>query len=240
MLYMAFENGLKEYLRFLLGFAYRAEDCRESAVVHTIERQRFINLVDEHKNTVEETIPDGEIKNDLMMVPRHTGPMINLEFVLIEVGKGRIKKKKISSRPDYDDISKDMFSVVVSMHEALKGIKRVETVVFPLLELKTPFLQRPDFAHNAVLLNITKLIQQLLAECTKNVKRSLTRFNQYISIFDKKIDGIILDLKKQSFALANEGEEGSENEGEAGKQKVAAENKPTTAEGSDKKAPDAP
>jgi hypothetical protein len=156
---MAFENGLKEYLRFLLGFAYRAEECRESAVIHTIERQRFINLVDEGKNTVEETIPEGEITNDLMLVPRHTAPLINLEFVLIEVGKGRIKKKKIISQPDYDDISKDMFSVVVSMHDALKGIKRVESVIFPLLELKTPFLQRPDFAHNVVLLNITKLIQ---------------------------------------------------------------------------------
>jgi hypothetical protein len=65
---------------------------------------------------------------------------------------------KIISQPDFEDIAKDMFSVVVSMHDALKGIKRVESVVFPLLELKTPFLQRPDFAHNVVLLNITKLI----------------------------------------------------------------------------------
>jgi hypothetical protein len=47
MIYNAFENGLKEYLVFLLGFAYRSEECRDSAVVHTIARQRFINLVDE-------------------------------------------------------------------------------------------------------------------------------------------------------------------------------------------------
>lgn len=42
------------------------------------------------------------------------------------------------------------------------------------------------------------------------MKRSLSRFNQYIAIFDKKTESIILDLKKASFALANEGEEGSE------------------------------
>lgn len=67
--------------------------------------------------------------------------MINLEFVLVEAGKSRLKKKmKIISQPDHDDITKDMFSVVVGMHNALKGIKRVEGVVFPLLSLKLEFL----------------------------------------------------------------------------------------------------
>ena len=147
----------------------------------------------------------------MMLVPRQWGPMITTEFVLREkdTGRARVKKKKIVSQPDYEQITADLFSVVVSMHDALKGIKRVESVVFPLLELKTPYLQRPDFAHNTILLNITKMIQQLRAECTKNIRRSLSRFNQFITIFDKKTDTIILDLKKASFALANEGEEHS-------------------------------
>ena len=60
--------------------------------------------------------------------------MIRLEFALVEQGKSRMKKKmKIVSQPDYDDISKDMFSVVLSMHNSLKDIKRVESVVFPAL-----------------------------------------------------------------------------------------------------------
>ena len=103
--------------------------------------------------------PETGITNDLNLIPRQWGPMINLEFVLVEAGKSRMKRKmKIISQPDHDDIAKDMFSVVVSMHNALKGIKRVESVVFPLLTLKLEFLQRPEFTHNAVLLSITKMI----------------------------------------------------------------------------------
>jgi len=139
--------------------------------------------------------------------------LITLEFVLVEQGKQRGRKKmKIISQPDYDDIAKDMFSVVLTMHNSLKDIKRVESVVFPALQLKNEFLQRPEFAHNAVLLNITKMIQKLLGECTKFVKTTLKSCQKYVDdIFEKKTDSIILELKKQSFALANEGEEGSED-----------------------------
>jgi hypothetical protein len=41
-------------------------------------------------------------------------------------------------------------------------------------------------------------------------KKKVVNFQHYVSIFDKKVDGIILDLKKQSFALANEGSEDEE------------------------------
>lgn len=69
MIYKAFLDGLKDYLRFLLGFAYRNEDIRNSKIIHTIERQRQINLVDEKKNDIPD-VPEGEITNDLEKVPR--------------------------------------------------------------------------------------------------------------------------------------------------------------------------
>jgi len=116
---------------------------------------------------------EGEVVNDLELVPRFSSPMIKVTMVLIEQGKSRNKKKKIITTPDAEDIAKDMFSIVVHMHDALKGIKRCESVVFPHLKLKNPHLQRPDFAHNVRLLNVTKLIQQLLAECTKGAKKSM-------------------------------------------------------------------
>ena len=77
---------------------------------------------------------------------------------------------KIVSVPDYDEITKDMFSVVKTMHNSLKYIKRVESVVFPLLILNTPYLQHPEIGNNAVLNNITKMISKLLTECTRFVK----------------------------------------------------------------------
>ena len=53
MIYKAFETGLKDYVCFLLGFATRSEEIRESAIINSIARQRFINLVEEGKNLKE-------------------------------------------------------------------------------------------------------------------------------------------------------------------------------------------
>ena len=61
--------------------------------MYTIARQRFINLVDDRKNEVQEIDYETGITNDLTLIPRQWGPMINLEFVLVEAGKSRIKKK---------------------------------------------------------------------------------------------------------------------------------------------------
>ena len=36
MIYRAFETGLKDYLRFLIGFAYRSEEIRNSKIMNTI------------------------------------------------------------------------------------------------------------------------------------------------------------------------------------------------------------
>lgn len=114
IIYNSFETGLKDYLRFLIGFAIRSDEIKNSDIMYTIARQRHINLVDEGKNDVQEIDYETGITNDLNMVPRQWGPMINLEFVLVEAGKSRIKKKmKIISQPDHEDIVKDMFSVVV-------------------------------------------------------------------------------------------------------------------------------
>ena len=92
MIYRAFEQGLKDYLRFLLGFAMRNEEINNSDILHTIAHQRDINLVDVNKSEVRE-VPAGKMTNDLRLIPRQWGPMINLEFVLIEIGKSKFKKK---------------------------------------------------------------------------------------------------------------------------------------------------
>lgn len=133
--------------------------------------------------------------------------MIKLQFVLNEEGKNpRNRKMKIVSEPEFGDIHHDMFSIVRAMLESLHGIKRVESVVFPLLILKHEFLQPPDLKLNKVLSSIYKLINELLKECTRYVSRTRTHSHKYVeNIFKKKTDQIILDLKQKSFSLANEG-----------------------------------
>ena len=38
-------------------------------------------------------------------------------------------------------------------------------------------------------------------------RKKIINFQQYNSIFEKKVDGIIPELKKKSFTMANEGSE---------------------------------
>jgi hypothetical protein len=38
-----------------------------------------------------------------------------------------------------------MFSIVKSMHDALKGIRRVDAIILPYLERKTGYLLPPDY-----------------------------------------------------------------------------------------------
>ena len=177
-------------MRFLIGFAYRNEDIRNSDIIYTIRHQRDINIVDERKNDIE-GVAEGEETNDLTLIPRQWGPMIKLQFVLQEVGKNpRQRKMKIVSQPDFEDIHADMFSVAKTMLQALKGIKRVESVVFPLLILKHEFLQHPDLKLNKMLMNIYQMINQLLKECTtKHISKTRTHCQKYVeSIFKKKTD----------------------------------------------------
>jgi len=70
----------------------RNEEINNSDILHTIAHQRDINLVDVNKSEVRE-VPAGKMTNDLRLIPRQWGPMINLEFVLIETGKSKFKKK---------------------------------------------------------------------------------------------------------------------------------------------------
>lgn len=72
MIYNGFANGLKDYLRFLIGFAIRSDEIKNSDLMYTIARQTFINLVDDHRLEVQDEDIDNEtgISNDLTMIPR--------------------------------------------------------------------------------------------------------------------------------------------------------------------------
>lgn len=142
MLFTLFERGLRDYIRFLIGFAIRNDDIRRSAIFKNFAVTKDIKLISDDPNTNED---DGQETNDLNLIPRHSAPMISVKAILADIqGKNRIKKKKIVTEPVLDDIQRDMLSIVKSMHDATKEVKRVETVVFPNLTMKNPHLMQPD------------------------------------------------------------------------------------------------
>jgi len=59
---------------------------------------------------------------------------------------------------------------------------------------------------------ILKIIDKLLDQCTSGCRKKLVDLSGFMSIFEKTPDGVIMDLKKKSFALENEASGGEESE----------------------------
>jgi hypothetical protein len=77
-----FERGLRDYIRFLIGFGIRNEDIRNSAIMRHFATTTDIKLISDDPNTNEE---EGSEVNDLNLIPRHSAPMINLKAILSDV-----------------------------------------------------------------------------------------------------------------------------------------------------------
>jgi hypothetical protein len=82
LLFTLFERGLRDYIRFLIGFAIRNDDIRKSAIFKSFATTRDIKLISDDPNTNEE---EGQEVNDLNLIPRHSAPMINLKAVLADI-----------------------------------------------------------------------------------------------------------------------------------------------------------
>jgi len=112
-----------------------------------------------------------------------------------------IKKQKITTKPDLEQIHKDLFSVISDMHGSLEQIDRIDGIVFPLMKLWSPFLMIPDVKNNEALTSYIQIIGQLLEQSMKSTKKELGSMGTFMSIFDKKTTNIIFDLKRASLKL---------------------------------------
>ena len=110
--------------------------------------------------------------------------------------------------------------MVKSLHNSTKDIKRVDAIIFPLLTLKNGFIPQPDVKTNPTMTMILKLIDKLLDQCTQICRMKLKDLSSYMTIFDKQPDSIVLELKKQSFAMANVGSDEEEEEEDYGNEEA--------------------
>ena len=149
-------------VRFLIGFAQRDPDVSKSTIMNTIRHATSIRLSRTDPREVDYDDPENDIVNDLDLVPLREDPFCNLEIKCEEYGKGKKKKVRFIAEPDLETIQTDMFSTVKSMHDALKGIRRVDAIILPYLERKQGYLLPPDHQKNAKLKNILKMTRLLL------------------------------------------------------------------------------
>lgn len=134
------------------------------------------------------------------------------------------RRQKVVTKPELDAVSQDLFSVVLAMHEALHEIDRVDGLVFPLLQLDDPFLVVPDAKSDKKLQRYIRALELLIEQSLKATRKEVSVVNAFVPIFEKRIENLILDLKKRSFALqqnlsdgAGAEDEEKEKEGESAK-----------------------
>lgn len=74
----------------------------------------------------------------------------------------RNRKYKVITVPELDQIHKDFIGVLKNLHDATQNLKRVDALIFPHLDLKTPHIIQPDIKNNPKITFILKLIDKLL------------------------------------------------------------------------------
>lgn len=187
----------------------RDNEIKRSKIMKTIRGTNQLRLINIDPNY---TPKEGEDQNELELIPLQLKPLVKMHAEILVTGKMRNRKYKVITVPELDKVHKDFFEVVKNLHDSTRQLKRVDAIVFPLLELKSPYISQPDIKHNPKMVYVLKLIDKLIEQCLTGCRKKIVNFQSYTSIFDKKVDGIILELKKQSFALANEGSEMSAEE----------------------------
>jgi hypothetical protein len=130
--------------------------------MNTIRHATQIRLSRTDPREVDYDDPENDIVNDLDLVPLREDPFCQVEIKCEEYGKGKKRKVRFIAEPDLETIQTDLFSIVKSMHDALKGIRRVDAIILPYLERKMAHLLPPDYQKNAKLKKILKMTKLLL------------------------------------------------------------------------------
>jgi hypothetical protein len=199
-----FEEAVRSYTQFLLSFMLRDLEIKETKIIEEVSHNPWIRL----GLSAEVLAPARglNIINDIELIPLKLKPMIKI-YTLIEdiaIPNKILKRQKILTSPKLETVHKDLFSVILDMHSSLQGIDRIDGIVFPLLQLRSPNLLVPDVQHNERLSHYVRVIEKLIDQSLKTTKKELSAMNSFMGIFDKKVENLILDLKKRSFQLQQE------------------------------------
>jgi len=204
VLFEHFEAAVRSYTKLLLSFILRDHEIKETKSIEEIKHNPWVRLG--LSNEIETPAGEEKIINDIELIPLKCKPMIKIYGLIDDVAiPNRIlKRQKIVTNPKLEMVHKDLFSVILDMHSSLQGIDRVDGIVFPLLQLRSPNLLVPDVQNNERLSHYVRIIEKLIDQSLKTTKKELAAMNSFMGIFDKKVENLILDLKKRSFQLQQE------------------------------------
>lgn len=108
---------MRSYLRFLLSFALRDEEIRQSPTIVQIRHAETLRLIAEDPNYVPD--PD-EDANDLDLIPLQLEPLVKLQAEIQITGKMRNRKYKVITVPELEQMQQDFMSVVKNLHDTTR------------------------------------------------------------------------------------------------------------------------
>lgn len=114
-----FEAALRDYMRFLLSFILRDPEMKDSKIIEDVKYNPWVRL--SLRETLKMQFKKGEIVNDIDLIPLQNKPMI-LIATQIDDGdaQNNRKKQKVVTRPELETVHKDLFSIILNMHNSLQ------------------------------------------------------------------------------------------------------------------------
>ncbi len=117
-----------------------------------------------------------DIRNDMDLIPLKKTAFVKLGITVETKNDGSTEKVvstkgfnssasfKPITKPDIKSVKKDLISVVTNMHRGLKGIDRVDKLVFPLLHMPPPtnFVNVPSLNEEAEFVAYTNALDFLI------------------------------------------------------------------------------
>mmetsp|Transcript_42575 Transcript_42575/g.65312 ORF Transcript_42575/g.65312 Transcript_42575/m.65312 type:complete len:127 (+) Transcript_42575:1227-1607(+) len=80
--------------------------------------------------------------------------------------------------------------------------------------MQDPYLLVPDVKSNEKLANYVRVFEKLIDQCLRTTKKEIVNINQFMFIFERRLDNIIINLKKATSKLQPDGSDNEEHQEE--------------------------
>lgn len=115
---------------------------------------------------------------------------------------------KIVTVPDLDKTWVKLTSIIDDCSKQLSGIRKVEHVVFPLLEDSKEFLEPPEPAHIDDLKKMYTQIKWLLGQGKKEPMEVLARLEKYFPYYTLSFEQMVKEMKAEQLQKTMSSPEG--------------------------------
>jgi hypothetical protein len=171
---------------------------RQSQAYHYIQRSKEIKLPSTEKYRRVAYLKE-DIRNDMELVPLKKTAFVKMGITVdtksggsseqvVSTKGGGVNTYKPITKPDLNQVKKDLMAVVNNMHRGLKGVDRVDKLVFPLLHMPPPtnYINVPSLTDEEEFVAYITGIDLLIDVSVEKTSGLLEWLQSYTMIFQRK------------------------------------------------------